>query len=74
MRYGNTYVGYDVSDYETKRFMTYLKELMKLMDVKYAIKYPFGSDESYYLVIKSEDEARAKFIKKFIDNGYKLTW
>ena len=44
------------------------------MGIKYSIKYPFGEDKKYYLIIDGEDKERAKFIQKFINNGYKLSW
>ena len=74
MRYGCTYVGYDIKDQLTEKMMGALRELVRLMDVQYSIKYPFGDDESYYIMFEGEDKARADFIQKFFDNGYKLTW
>lgn len=72
--YGNTYVGYDICDHITQNLMVYLRKLMELMHVEYSIKYPFGDDREYYLILEGEDKARADFIQKFFDNGYKLSW
>ena len=72
LRYGNTYVGYDICDQLTQRLMVRLRTLMELMEEEYSIKPPFGEDKEYYIILKGEDEARAKFIQQFFDNGYKL--
>lgn len=74
LKNGYTYVGCDVYDTVTGTIISCLKQLVKLMDVEYSVKYPFADDEEYCLVIEGEDKARAEFIKKFIDNGYKLSW
>ena len=74
LKNGNTYIGYDMLDYITEKLMISLRKLIELMDLKYSIKYPFGNDKSYYIIIEGEDKERAEFIQKFFDNGYKLTW
>lgn len=76
LKYGNTYVGYNVYDYMTEEAMIRLEKLLELMNVKYSIRVPFSCDEdkSFYLLIKGEDKARADFIQKFFDSGYKLSW
>ena len=71
---GNTYVGCDVYDRVTEIIISNLRQLVQLMGIEYSIKYPFADDKGYYLVIEGEDKARADFINKFIDNGYKLNW
>ena len=43
------------------------------MGIEYSVKMPAREDEAYYLIIEGEDKARADFIQKFIDNGYKLS-
>ena len=74
LKYGCTYVGYDVYDQVTEYTMNDLRKLLQLMNVEFSIKYPFGDDESYYLILEGEDKDRAEFIQKFFDNGYKLSW
>lgn len=74
LKYGCTYVGYDVYDHITECLMNDLRKLLQLMDVEFSIKYPFGDDESYYLILEGEDGERAEFIRKFFDNGHKLSW
>lgn len=74
MKHKNTYVGFDVCDHITGKAMGYIRKLMELMNVEYAISYPFGDDRKYYIIIEGEDKARADFIQKFIDNGYRLSW
>lgn len=74
LKYGNTYVGFNTYDTITEKPINCLKTLIELMGIKYSIKYPFGEDKKYYLIIDGEDKERAEFIKKFIDNGYKLSW
>lgn len=74
LKNGYTYIGFDVCDYITELLMNDLIKLVQLMGQTYSIKYPFGDDKSYYISIKGEDEARAKFIRNFIANNYKLSW
>lgn len=74
LKYGCTYVGYDIYDQATEYMMNDLRKLLQLMSVEFSVKYPFGYDESYYLVLEGEDKDRAEFIQKFCDNGYKLSW
>lgn len=74
LKNGNTYIGCDVYDTVTEIIISNLRQLIKLMGIEYSIKYPFADDIEYYLVIEGEDKARADFINKFIDNGYKLSW
>lgn len=74
LKYGNTYVGFDVCDIITEKLICRIRTLFELMGVKYSISYPFDIDKSYYFIIDGEDKARAEFIQKFIDNGYKLSW
>lgn len=70
---GYTYIGYDIYDAITEKSMIYLVNLINLMSVEYSIKIPIREDKTYYLIIEGEDKARADFIQKFIDNGYKLS-
>lgn len=74
LKNGYTYIGYDVCDYITEKLMFSLKKLIELMSVPYSTSYPFNEDEEYYIVLNGEDTARARFIQKFFDNGYKLSW
>lgn len=74
MKHGYTYVGYNVLDQITEHSMEYLRMLLRLMNVDFSIKHPFGEDKQYYLILKGEDKARAEFIQKFFDNGYRLNW
>lgn len=74
MKHGYTYVGYNVLDQITEYSMEYLRMLLQLMHVDFSIKYPFGEDKKYYLILQGEDKARAEFIQKFFDNGYRLNW
>lgn len=74
LKYGCTYVGYDIKDHITEDLMADLRKLLELMGVKFSAKYPFGEDESYYFILEEEDKERAEFIQKFFDNGYKLSW
>lgn len=74
LKYGYTYIGYDVWDGKTVQLMNSLLKLIEFMDIEYAIKYPSENDKSFYISIAGEDKARAEFFQKFFDNGYKLTW
>lgn len=74
LKYGNTYIGYDVWDTETVRLMNSLKQLIEFMKIEYSTKYPLENDDAFYIIMDGEDEARAEFFQKFFDNGYKLTW
>ena len=74
LKNGYTYVGYNVADYVTDRLMDSVIKLIELMGVEFSIKYPFGEDKEFYVTIEGEDEARAEFIHKFLNNNYKLSW
>ena len=74
LKHGNTYIGFDVYDYVTEKSMSKLKQLLDFMCVKYAVYYPFMGDGKSYLILEGEDKARADFIQKYIDNGYRLSW
>lgn len=74
VKHGNTYVGYNIQDYITEGGMTYIRKLLRLMHLDFYISYPINDDKKYYLIIEGEDKARADYIQKFIDNGYRLTW
>ena len=74
MKYGNTYISYGTYDYITKRGMYVLQKLFGLMGLECSMYIPFGKDDKYYVSIDGEDQERAAFIQKFIDNGYKLSW
>lgn len=74
LKHGCTYIGYDVQDHVTELLMDSLRKLMELMDIAYCVKHSFGEDKSYYLTLEGEDKARADFIQKFFDNGYRLSW
>lgn len=72
---GNTYVGFDACDYKIERAMTRIASLFNLMGVSdYAVKCPIVEDEEYYYILTGEDKDRADFIKRFLENGYKLSW
>lgn len=71
LKNGYTYIGYDVYDQITEKLMSSLRKLITLMGVSYSIRWPF---DEYYIILDGEDTARAEFIQKFFDNGYKLSW
>jgi len=76
-KYGNTYISYGIYDYITERSMHILQKLFELMDIECSMYIPFGEEKEEdrcYVSIKGEDQERAAFIRKFIDNGYKLSW
>ena len=75
LKYGNTYISYDVRDHITEQGVCILQKLFGLMGIECAVHMPIcDSDERYYLCIEGENQERAAFIQKFIDNGYKLSW
>ena len=77
MKYGNTYILYDICDHITYGGMHILQKLFELMGLKYSMYVPFGEEKENdrcYISINGEDQERATFIQKFIDNGYKLSW
>lgn len=72
---GCIHIKYNTYDTITNCMVDSLKKLIELMDIKeYYINYPFDRTREYSIVIKGEDKAKAEFIRKFIDNGYKLIW
>ena len=76
-KYGNTYISYGVYDYITDKGMYTLRKLFDLMGVCYSTYIPFGKEKEEdrcFLSIEGEDQERAEFIRKFIDNGYRLGW
>lgn len=73
LKYGNTYVTvYPIfSDRPAER----LKMLFELMNLNYSVDLMNWDEENEVTFIFSgEDENRAKFIQKFIDNHYQLSW
>ena len=73
MKYGNTYVTvYPIfSDRPAER----LKTLFELMNINYSVDLTHWDEENEVtFMFSGEDESRAKFIQKFIDNHYKLSW
>lgn len=74
LKYGNTYVGYDVCDIVTERLMMRLKTLIDMMGIEYSMVFPYGENEELYIMFNGEDKERADFIQKFFDNGYRLSW
>lgn len=75
VKYGNTYVGFDVKDCITEPLMKTIENLLSLMEVEYYIKYPFGYDDQFYWIVESNDaDMVAAFITKFIENDYRLDW
>jgi hypothetical protein len=73
MKYGNTYVTvYPIySDRPAER----LKSLFELMNLNYSVDLTkWDEDNEVTFMFSGEDENRAKFIQKFIDNHFKLTW
>ena len=77
LKYGNTYISYGTHDYITDRSMYILQKLFELMGIVYSTYIPFGEEKEEggcYISIDGEDQERAEFIRKFIDNGYKLSW
>ena len=73
MKYGNTYISYGMRDYITENMAYHLQKLFDLMKVRFSTNIPIDNTEFYY-ILEGEDECRAQFIQKFIDNGYKLEW
>ena len=74
MKYGNTYIFCEEYDYITQKADKKLRQLLKLMGVEYSIQCSYLENEHFSLIISGEDKARADYIQKFIDNGYKLKW
>lgn len=73
-KYGNTYISFEINDYMTEKYMERIIRLLELMDLKwYWISYPSESLQ-YAISIEGEDPDKTKFIKSFIDNGYRLRW
>ena len=76
-KYGNTYISYGIYDYITDRGIHILQKLFELMGLECSMYIPFGEEKEEdrcFVSIKGEDQERATFIRKFIDNGYKLSW
>lgn len=74
LEYGNTYVSFGEMDYVTTKNMQKINTLLDLMGIEYWVGYPFKEGNSFYVMFKGEDPERADFIRRFIDNGYKLSW
>lgn len=73
MKYGNTYVTvYTTFDEKSAKR---LESLFELMNVNYSVDLTkFYEKEEVTFMFSGEDENRAKFIQKFIDNKYRLIW
>lgn len=73
MKYGNTYVTvYPIySDKPAER----LRTLFDLMNLNYTVDLTrLDEYEEVTFMFSGEDENRVKFIQKFIDNHYRLSW
>ncbi len=69
-KYGNTYVTVYREDVYEK-----MQILFDLMQIQYSVDLTkWFSDEKIVFMISGDDEKRADFIQKFIDNRYRLTW
>ena len=75
MKYGNIYVVFNIQDSFTEKSMIKIKTLLDLMQIEYTVSNSIFSESGhFYLIITDEDKAKADFIQKFIDNGYKLIY
>ena len=68
---GRTYITCKVKDYIARNCESYLIRLLQLMDIGYAV---LSTLDEYGLSIEGDDQSKAAFIQKFIDDGYKLKW
>lgn len=79
-KYENTYVSFEKIDIITEKYIAKLKQLFDLMDINYSVRMSHFSqledseEDEYCFIIYDEDSNRMEFIKKFINNGYKLTY
>lgn len=79
-KYGNTYVSFEQWDTVSEERISKLKLLFKLMDIDYSVrmvKYsqleePSGN-EFTFTILDGNAKIEA-FIKKFVENGYRLTY
>lgn len=67
---GTTYISYSSYDCMIELMIKRLEMLFNLMGIEYGMSWKNG----VHFVISGEDVARANYIRKFIDNGYKLKW
>lgn len=72
-KYGNTYVFCKEYDYMVEYLDQRLRKLFDIVDIKYAIQRKIG-DTNFSFILIGEDQERAAFIQKFIDDGYVLKW
>lgn len=70
-KYGNTYITVFGEEH-----YNILRALLKLMRVQYSVglTHYYDNDGQIVLNISGEDEVRANYIRKFIENGFRLTW
>ena len=73
-KYGNTYISWEANDYLTDKTYARVKELLTVMRVEYGVGYGSKENDSIYILIAGDDQKRAAFIQKYIDNGYQLSW
>ena len=73
-KYGNTYIFCEEYDYITQKLEIELSNLFHLMDIEYSIQPKIFDMEHFSFIIDGDDNARAEYIQKFIDNGYRLKW
>lgn len=74
MKYGNTYISFRLFDHITQTAMSTIHLLLRLMRIKFSVSFPFSEDDSYFTMFEGEDSARAEYIQRFVDNGYRLDW
>lgn len=73
MKYGNTYVFCPEYDYITQLLIAKIENLLDLMNVEYYIQPKFGHND-FSFVFKGENQDLANYIRKFIEDGYRLKW
>lgn len=70
LKWKHTFISYQCNDYIVSLMTKRLEDLLRLMQVDFARDRTNG----FQIIIDGEDVARAKYIQKFIDNGYVLSW
>lgn len=79
-KYGNTYVAFEKIDFVTERYIEKLKQLFELMELEYSVsmskhsQFDISGEDEFCFIVFNDDAKRAEFIKKFVDNGYRLTY
>lgn len=71
--YNNTYITIEKYDGHSEVIMEKIMKLLDLMGIQYDVSL-ISIGNKFFIRFDGDNSDRASFIRKFIDNGYRLSW